>query len=67
GVYPVFIHEPLTNPREANRLVVEHLLDEKIVSKGDLVIITKGDIVGTGTDGGTNQMKVIKVGEHQDG
>ncbi len=67
GVYPVWIHEPLTSPREANRLVVEHLMDEKIVSKGDLVIITKGDIVGTGTDGGTNQMKIIEVGKHEEG
>ncbi len=67
GVYPVWINEPLTSPREANRLVVEHLLDENIVSKGDLVIITKGDIVGTGTDGGTNQMKIIEVGKHEDG
>jgi len=63
GVYPVYIHENLSSPREANRLVVEHLLDEKIVSKNDLVIITKGDIVGEGTGGGTNQMKIIKVGQ----
>jgi len=67
GVYPVYIHETLTSPREANRLVVEHLMDENIVSEGDLVIITKGDIVGTGTDGGTNQMKIIEVGKHEDG
>jgi len=67
GVYPVWIHEKLTSPREANRLVVEHLLDEKIVSDGDLVIITKGDLVGAGTDGGTNQMKVIRVGQHHEG
>ena len=67
GVYPVHIHERLTSPREANRLIVEHLLDEKIVSDGDLVIITKGDVVGAGTDGGTNQMKIIRVGNHLDG
>ncbi len=67
GVYPVHIHEKLTNPREANRLIVEHLLEEKTVSEGELVIITKGDIVGAGTDGGTNQMKIIRVGDHLDG
>lgn len=67
GVYPVWIHEQLTSPRDANRLVVEHLLDEEIVSDGDLVIITKGDIVGTGTSGGTNQMKIIRVGQHHEG
>ena len=67
GVYPVWIHEKLTSPREANRLVVEHLLEEEIVSENDLVIITKGDIVGAGTDGGTNQMKIIRVGQHHEG
>ncbi len=67
GVYPVWIHEKLTSPREANRLVVEHLLEENIVSNGDLVIITKGDLVGSGTDGGTNQMKIIRVGDHHNG
>jgi len=67
GVYPVWIPEKLTSPREANRLVVEHLIEENVVSTHDLVIITKGDLVGAGTDGGTNQMKIIRVGEHHDG
>ena len=30
------------------------------VKKGDLVIITKGDLLGT--SGGTNAMKVVEVG-----
>ncbi len=67
GVYPVWIHEKLTSPREANRLVVEHLIEEDVVTDGDLVVITKGDLVGAGTDGGTNQMKVIRVGDHHNG
>ena len=67
GVYPVWIPEKLTSPQEANRLVVEHLVEEQIVKKGDLVLITKGDLVGAGTDGGTNQMKVIRVDENHIG
>jgi pyruvate kinase len=67
GVYPVWVHEPLSDPLQANRIVVEHLVIEKIVKDGDLVIVTKGDLLGTGSDGGTNQMKVIRVGEHHNG
>lgn len=67
GVYPVWIHEKLTDPKQANITVVEHLIEHEVVDEGDLVIVTKGDLVGSGTDGGTNQMKVIRVGEHHDG
>jgi len=67
GVYPVWIHEPLTDPKKANITVVEHLIEQEIVKDGDLVIVTKGDLLGTGTDGGTNQMKVMRVGSHQNG
>ena len=67
GVYPVWIHDKLTDPREANRIVVEHLIEENVVNDGDLVIVTKGDLMGYDTEGGTNQMKIIRVGEHQNG
>ena len=30
------------------------------IADGDLVIITKGDLMGTG--GGTNAMKIVEVG-----
>lgn len=65
GVYPVEQHEPLTDARTANRAAVELLINEKVVDQGDLVIITKGDLMGI--KGGTNQMKVLRVGEHQNG
>ena len=64
GVYPVYMHEKMTDSRKANRIVVDHLISDKIVSDGDLVIITRGDLLGAGTDGGTNQMKIIQVGDH---
>jgi len=67
GVYPVWVHDKLTDPKQANITVVEHLIEQEVVEDGDLVIITKGDLVGAGTDGGTNQMKVIRVGHHHNG
>jgi pyruvate kinase len=65
GVYPVKLHEPLKDPKIANRQAVELMIEEGIVDNGDLVIITKGDLMGT--KGGTNQLKILRVGEHQNG
>lgn len=65
GVYPVKLHDPLKDPKIANRQAVELMIAEGIVEEGDLVIITKGDLMGI--KGGTNQMKMLRVGEHQNG
>ena len=62
GVYPVLLNEQLENPLVANRVVIDHLITEQVVEDGDQVIVTKGDLMGR--DGGTNQMKVIRVGNH---
>jgi pyruvate kinase len=48
------------NHAAANKIAVDVLLAEGVVKDGDLVIITKGDLMGTG--GGTNAMKIAKVG-----
>ena len=60
GVFPVYFPTVHTNHAEANREAVEVLKQEKVVADGDLVIITKGDLMGTG--GGTNAMKIVEVG-----
>lgn len=65
GVYPVKLQDALTDPKIANCQAVEIMIDEGIVDKGDLVIITKGDFMGI--EGGTNQLKILRVGEHQNG
>lgn len=60
GVYPV----PCETPRDhatANRMAVEELKKRGVVEDGDLVIITKGDLMGR--HGGTNAMKIVRVGE----
>ncbi|PID49764.1 MAG: pyruvate kinase [Proteobacteria bacterium] len=65
GVYPVLLDEPLTDPKAANRQAVELMMAEKIVDQGDMVLVTKGDLMGA--RGGTNQMKILRVGEHHNG
>jgi len=65
GVYPVQLHICLTDPKEANRTAVEHLIEAGAVEDGDMVVITKGDLMGL--QGGTNMLKILRVGEHQDG
>jgi len=60
GVFPIFFPTIHTNHAEANQEAVELLKKRNVVSKGDHVIITKGDLMGTG--GGTNAMKIVEVG-----
>ena len=64
GVYPVWIRKKIVDSRQANSIVVDRLLEDHVVDNGDLVIITRGDLMGAGSDGGTNQMKIVRVGEH---
>ena len=45
---------------EVNKLAVEALYKRGLVNNDDLVILTKGDHMGL--DGGTNAMKILKVG-----
>jgi pyruvate kinase len=58
GVYPIdFTPVSITAPiREA----VQCLIERKLLKNGDRVLLTKGDFSGPG---GTNEMKIIKVGE----
>ncbi len=48
------------NHAAANQIAIDVLQEEGVVTDGDLVIITKGDLMGTG--GGTNAMKIVRVG-----
>ena len=61
GVYPVKFDITHTDPLMANKDIIDELLARKIVNIGDYVVITKGDLMGK--RGGTNNMKIIKVGE----
>lgn len=62
GVYPVSFHIDHHDSQKANEEIIEELQRRGAVRDGDLVIITKGDL--TGVSGGTNVMKIVRVGEH---
>ncbi|MFV1972186.1 MAG: pyruvate kinase [Thiohalobacterales bacterium] len=63
GVYPVSFDVTSTIHAEINREAIDELMRRGAVRNGDLVIITKGDLMGV--HGGTNAMKIIQVGEHE--
>ncbi|MDJ0777832.1 MAG: pyruvate kinase [Gammaproteobacteria bacterium] len=60
GVFPIYFPTIHTNHAEANQEAVDLMHKRGTIADGDLVIITKGDLMGTG--GGTNAMKVVEVG-----
>ena len=61
GVYPVSFDVTASDHAELNREAIDELRRRGAVRDGDLVIITKGDLMGV--HGGTNAMKIVKVGE----
>jgi len=60
GVYPVRFEEIQTDHDTANRRAIEVLAETQGLAEGDRVIITMGDTMGV--DGGTNVMKIVRVG-----
>ncbi|HFD86524.1 MAG TPA: pyruvate kinase [Gammaproteobacteria bacterium] len=61
GVYPVDFPTSTTSHPRANMTAVDILKKHRVVQDGDIVIITKGDLMGDG--GGTNAMKIVEVGK----
>lgn len=61
GVYPVSFDVTASDHAELNREAIDELRRRGAVRDGDLVLITKGDLMGV--HGGTNAMKIVKVGE----
>jgi pyruvate kinase len=61
GVRPVRFAAGSTSHHRVNKAVVDELLRLGAVREGDVVIITKGDLLGVG--GGTNAMKIVRVGD----
>ena len=61
NVYPV--HFPMSNDRDAALAGAERkLLEQGVVQRGDLVVITVGEPMNQ--PGGTNTLKIVRVGEH---
>ncbi|MEZ5542199.1 MAG: pyruvate kinase [Pseudomonadota bacterium] len=63
GVYPVSFDVTTPDHATVNKEAIDELVRRGAVRDGDMVIITKGDLMGV--HGGTNAMKIIKVGEHE--
>lgn len=59
GVYPIPFDVTHIDRREINQMAVEELKNRGILKEGDLVIITKGDLIGV--HGRTNSMKIFTV------
>jgi pyruvate kinase len=62
GVYPVSFGGGLRDPEIILSLAESELLKRGVVKKDDLILMTIGEPVGKA--GGTNTMKIVKVGEH---
>ncbi len=61
GVYPINFEKPNTDHVQVNIEALKVLKERGAVEDGDLVLLTKGDLMGK--MGGTNVMKVIQVGD----
>jgi len=63
GVYPIYFDITKYTRENVNRSAVEVLEKKNLIDKGDLAILSKGDLVGI--MGGTNAMKIVEVGNVQ--
>lgn len=61
GVYPIPFDATHIDRRILNLAAVQELEKRGILKHGDLVIITKGDLIGV--HGRTNSMKIVTVGD----
>ncbi len=62
-VYPLLMAQ---HHSDRDRLLAEAeqlLIDRGVVEKGDLIVLTIGEPIGSA--GGTNTLKIVRVGEHQ--
>jgi pyruvate kinase len=62
GVYPVKF-KGARNPERALNMAEDELLSRGVVQRGDYIVLTIGEPFGKA--GGTNTMKIVKVGEHR--
>ena len=60
GVHPVSFEITTSDHAQANKDAIDDLVRRNAVRDGDMVIVTKGDLLGT--KGGTNAMKIVQVG-----
>ena len=61
GVYPVAFDITVRSHAENNKAIIDDMIKRGSVCDGDVVIITKGDLAGV--HGGTNALKILRVGD----
>jgi pyruvate kinase len=59
-VYPIPFDATDIDRRTLNQAAIDELEKRQILKQGDLVIITKGDLIGV--HGRTNSLKIVSVG-----
>jgi pyruvate kinase len=62
GVHPVRF-KGARNPEKALHMAEDELIKRGVVQQGDLIVLTIGEPFGRA--GGTNTLKIVKVGEHR--
>jgi pyruvate kinase len=61
GVYPILLHQSGKERDQVLRDAEKALMDCGAVEPGDMIVLTVGEPIGS--PGGTNTMKIVKVGE----
>jgi pyruvate kinase len=62
GVHPIAFKSDSKDQSQTLRDAEDVLRESKLVTKGDLIVITIGEAIGQ--SGHTNTMKIVKVGDH---
>ena len=62
GVYPLLMSQQHTDRDQLLWEAEQLLIDQGVVEKGDLIVLTIGEPIGS--VGGTNTLKIVRVGEH---
>ncbi len=61
-VYPLLMTQQHTDRDQLLAEAEQLLIDRGVVDRGDLIVLTIGEPIGTA--GGTNTLKIVRVGEH---
>ena len=59
AVEPIFLEYELSDREALIKFSEQRLVDQGVVSVGDLIVVTIGEPIGQ--SGGTNTMKIVKV------
>jgi pyruvate kinase len=62
-VFPLMVKYVGHDREELLHEAEKALVTNKVVKEGDLIVLTIGEPIGKA--GGTNTMKIVKVGEHR--